>query len=174
MEQQGQSNVVYPPQPRQITHEEPSWSAKVRRTMEDGRRYLLNLQEPDGHWCAEIEGDTILESEYVLTLYYLGRSEEPRLGKAAAYLREKQLPTGGWGLYPGGAADVSASVKAYFVLKLVGDDPEADHMRRAREVILRLGGVEATNSFTKLYLAIFGQYRWEDAPAVAPELSTLR
>jgi squalene-hopene/tetraprenyl-beta-curcumene cyclase len=161
---------VYPLQPRDVDGLEPSWGERVRHTMERGRGYLLGLQEPDGHWCAEIEGDTILESEYILTLHYLGRLEEPRVEKMAAYLRDRQLPTGGWGLYPGGPADVSSSVKAYFVLKLVGDDPESEPMRRAREVIRQLGGVEATNSFTKLYLAIFDQYRWEDAPAVAPEL----
>jgi squalene-hopene/tetraprenyl-beta-curcumene cyclase len=170
LEQQGHTNVVYPPQPRRITHEDPSWSAGVRRAVEEGRRYLLGLQRPDGHWCAEIEGDTILESEYVLTLYYLGRTGDSRVAKLADYLRAKQLPAGGWALYPGGPADVSSSVKAYFVLKLVGDDPQAEHMRRARAVIRQLGGVERTNSFTKLYLAIFGQYRWDDAPAVPPEL----
>ncbi len=131
---------------------------------------LLELQEADGHWCAEIEGDTILESEYILALHYLGRLEEERAAKAAAFLRERQLPQGGWALYPGGPADVSSSAKAYFALKLVGDDPQAEHMERAREEIRRLGGLEATNSFTKIYLAIFGQYEWERAPAVPPEL----
>ncbi len=134
---------------------------------------LLSLQAPDGHWCAELEGDTILESEYVLTLHYMGRSGEPRAAKAAQYLRRRQSLDGGWGSYPGGPAEVSASVKAYLVLKLIGDDPQAPHMVKARETILALGGLDACNSFTKLYLAIFGQYRWEDAPAVPPEMILL-
>ncbi|HEV8267154.1 MAG TPA: prenyltransferase/squalene oxidase repeat-containing protein, partial [Thermoanaerobaculia bacterium] len=120
------------------------------------RRYLLSIQHADGHWCGELEGDTILESEYALTFWFLGRGDEPRVRKAGEYLRRKQLAEGGWSIYPGGPAEVSASVKAYFVLKLLGDDPEAPHMVKARNAVLRLGGVEACNSFTKIYLAIFG------------------
>ena len=46
-------------------------------------------------------------------------------------------------------------------------------MVRAREVIRRLGGIEATNSFTRIYLAVFGQWDWDDCPAVPPELVLL-
>ena len=133
-------------------------------------RYLRGEQRADGHWCAELEGDSILESEYFLTRYFLGRAAEPMRSKVATTLRRAQLADGGWGLYPGGSADVSASVKAYFVLKLCGEDPAAPHMERARRVILELGGLDACNSFTRLYLAIFGQYPWARCPAVPPEL----
>jgi squalene-hopene/tetraprenyl-beta-curcumene cyclase len=145
----------------------------VDESVRAARRQLLSLQQADGHWCAELEGDTILESEYVLLLHFLGRTDEERVRKAANYLRVKQLPEGGWGGYPGGGADVSNSVKAYFVLKLVGDDPDAPHMARAREVIRRKGGLHACNSFTKLYLSIFGQYEWDRSPGVPPELVLL-
>ena len=128
---------------------------------------------PDGHWCGELEGDTILESEYVLTLHFLGRTGETRFAKVAEHLRRKQLPGGGWAIYEGGPPDVSASVKAYFVLKLAGDDAHAPHMARARHVILELGGIEACNSFTRIYLSIFGQCSWDDCPAVPPELVLL-
>ena len=137
------------------------------------RRYLQSLQNDDGHWCAELEGDSILESEYVLTLHFLGRTGEGRVKKAAEYLRRAQLPGGGWANYPGGPPEVSTSVKAYFVLKLVGDDASAPHMARARAVILSLGGIEACNSFTKIYLAIFGQCDWSECPAVPPEIVLL-
>src|SRR5215813_7871486 len=146
---------------------------EVEPAAEAARRYLLSIQHEDGHWCGELEGDTILESEYLLTIYFLGRAEEPKVRKAAEYLRRQQLPTGGWAVYQGGPAEVSASVKAYFVLKLLGDDPNAPHMARARRVILDLGGLEACNSFTKIYLSIFGQYEWEKCPAVPPELVLL-
>ena len=136
------------------------------------REYLLSIQREDGHWCGELEGDTILEAEYVLTLHFLGRAGE-KTRKAAAYIREKQLPAGGWAIYPGGPAEVSASVKAYFALKLEGEDPDSPPMRRARAAIEALGGLEACNSFTKIYLAIFGQYDWERCPAVPPELVLL-
>jgi squalene-hopene/tetraprenyl-beta-curcumene cyclase len=147
--------------------------ARIDETVRRARQQLLSLQEADGHWCAELEGDTILESEYVLLLHFLGRTGEERVQKAANYLRAKQLLEGGWGGYPGGGADVSTSVKAYFALKLVGDDPDAPHMARAREVICRKGGLHACNSFTKLYLSIFGQYEWDRSPGVPPELVLL-
>jgi squalene-hopene/tetraprenyl-beta-curcumene cyclase len=145
----------------------------VGNAVDAARRYLLSIQAPDGHWCGELEGDTILESEYVLTLHFLGRAGENRAKKAAEHLRRKQLPGGGWAVYQGGPPEVSSSVKAYFVLKLMGDDPDAPHMARARKVILDLGGIEACNSFTRIYLAIFGQCRWDDCPAVPPEIVLL-
>lgn len=137
------------------------------------RRYLLSIQHEDGHWCGELEGDSILESEYILTLHFLGRTGQKRVPKAAEYLRRQQLPGGGWASYAGGPPDVSASVKAYFALKLVGDDPDAPHMAKARRVIRELGGIGACNSFTRIYLSIFGQYDWAGCPAVPPELILL-
>lgn len=135
--------------------------------------HLLSLQNEDGHWCGELEGDTIVESEYLLTLHFLGRSGEVRARKAAEYIRRQQLPAGGWAVYPGGPPELSASVKAYFVLKLMGDDPEAPHMAKARKVVLDLGGIEACNSFTRIYLSIFGQCDWWKCPAVPPEIVLL-
>jgi squalene-hopene/tetraprenyl-beta-curcumene cyclase len=136
-------------------------------------RHLLSLRHPDGHWCGELEGCTILESEYMLLQLFVNKWDENKMRKAAVFIRRQQGDDGGWPIYPGGPADVSTSVKAYFVLKLVGDDADAPHMRRARATILALGGVEAVNSFTKVYLAIFGQYPWQDCPAIPPEMSLL-
>jgi squalene-hopene/tetraprenyl-beta-curcumene cyclase len=137
------------------------------------RRHLLSLQRTDGAWWGELEGDTILESEFILTMQFLGRVDDPRVRKAAEYIRRQQLPDGGWAIYPGGPAEVSASVKDYFVLKLLGDDPDAPHMARARARIRELGGIEACNTFTRIYLALFGQYPWSGCPAVPPELVLL-
>ncbi|MFQ5678255.1 MAG: squalene--hopene cyclase [Gemmatimonadota bacterium] len=137
------------------------------------RDYLLSLQEADGHWCGELEADTVLESEYIILLYFLGRAGEERAAKAGEYIRRHQLPEGGWAIYRGGPAELSASVKAYFVLKLLGDDPRAPHMTKAQRKILELGGVEAVNTYTKIYLAIFGQYDWDRCPAILPEMMLL-
>ncbi|MFY9610602.1 MAG: squalene--hopene cyclase [Blastocatellia bacterium] len=147
--------------------------AGVRRAVKSAQEYLLNIQHPDGHWCGELEGDTILESEYILTMHFIGRSGDERVRKAAAYIRQKQLAGGGWAIYEGGPPEVSASAKAYFVLKLMGDDPNAPHMEKARAVIRERGGLDAANSFTRIYLAIFGQYPWERCPAVPPEIILL-
>ncbi len=135
--------------------------ADVRRSINAAQDYLLRIQHEDGHWCGELEGDTILESEYILTMHFIGRSDSDRVRKAANYIREKALSEGGWAIYKGGPPEVSSSAKAYFVLKLLGDDTDAPHMRRAREAVCDLGGLDATNSFTRIYLAIFGQYPWE-------------
>ena len=145
----------------------------VEPVLQRARRCLLSQQNPDGHWRGELQGDTILESEYLLLLYYLGRADDDRFQKAAAYLRQQQLPEGGWAIYAGGPTDLSSSVKAYFVLKIAGDSPNAPHMARARQCILAMGGIDACNSFTKIYLSIFKQYEWSKCPAVPPELILL-
>ncbi|PWT92727.1 MAG: squalene--hopene cyclase [Acidobacteria bacterium] len=138
--------------------------------IESARSYLQWIQHEDGHWCGELEGDTILESEYIIAMYFLGHKNQDRMRKAATYIRRKALPDGGWSIYPGGPPEVSASTKAYFVLKLLGDDPESLHMKKARSVIRNLGGLNAINSFSRIYLALFGQYPWNLCPSVPPEL----
>src|SRR5579884_2433352 len=102
---------------------------------------LRAAQRTDGHWVFELEADTTIPAEYVLFTHYLG--EEPNLElekKIAVYIRSRQAEHGGWPLFNGGAFDISASVKAYFALKMIGDDVEAPHMRRAREAIRSHGG----------------------------------
>lgn len=145
----------------------------VQEGLDRGRASLLNVQNPDGHWVGELEGDTILESEFMLLLTYLGEEHDPRFQKLANYLRKKQLSTGGWATYPGGPADISVSVKAYFALKIAGDAPDAPHMQRAAKVIRDLGGAAACNSFTRFYLALLGQIPYANCPAVPVEMMYL-
>jgi squalene-hopene/tetraprenyl-beta-curcumene cyclase len=133
----------------------------------------LTQQDGDGSWCAELEGDTILESETILMLAFLGRENTPLARRAAAYLVRKQLPEGGWAKFPGGRLDISGSVKAYFALKLTGHDPAAEFMERAGRAIRAHGGADAVNSFTRFHLALLGQISYEHCPAVPPELVLL-
>lgn len=135
--------------------------------------WLLNSQLPEGSWAAELEGDTILESEYIILRRFLGHADEAKLRKASAYLRSKQIPEGGWAIYPGGPVDISASVKAYFALKLTGASPDDPHMISARKAINSAGGISAVNSYTKFYLAMLGQISWQDTPAIPTELNLL-
>ncbi|MBM4072995.1 MAG: squalene--hopene cyclase [Planctomycetes bacterium] len=137
------------------------------------RGCLLDMQNPDGHWVGELQGDTILESEYVLLMAFLGRDGEERVKKAARYILTQERPDGGWSNYPGGPVDLSVSVKAYFALKIAGHDPDAPYMRRARQLILDLGGAASSNSFTKCYLASLGQLPYDNCPTVPPELLLL-
>ena len=136
-------------------------------------RHLLGLQASDGHWCAELEGDTTLESDYILFRHLIGRFGATRIQKATNYLRRHQLPDGGWNIYFGGPSELNATVKAYFALKLAGDSPEAPHMVRARERILEMGGIEKTNTFTRYYLCLVGACEWKMVPAVPPEMILL-
>ncbi|MBN1393713.1 MAG: terpene cyclase/mutase family protein [Pirellulales bacterium] len=150
-----------------------SLAAPVRRAIHQTRQWLLDGQSADGAWCAELEGDTLLESETILLLTFLGSEESELADRLAEYLIEKQLPGGGWAMYPGGQAEISGSVKAYFALKLTGHDPSAEYMRRARAAIMAHGGADAVNSFTRFYLALLGQISYEQCPAVPPELVLL-
>jgi len=135
--------------------------------------WFTSQQHADGHWCAELEGDTILESEYILLLAWLGNENSEVARKAARYIRSKQQSHGGWSLFPGGDLDISVSVKAYFALKLTGHDPDADYMRQARNAIRDRGGADAVNSFTRFYFALLGQISFDQCPAVPPEMVLL-
>jgi len=141
----------------------------LRRSIE----HLKALQHEDGHWCGLLEADSVLESEFLLLMYFLGRQDDARNTRALNRIRSLQLPEGGWAIFEGGPPEVSASTKAYFVLKLYGEAPESPRMLRARHAIREMGGVEATNTYTKIYLAAFGQYEWERCPAIPPEMILL-
>ncbi|MFP4145557.1 MAG: squalene--hopene cyclase [Phycisphaeraceae bacterium] len=144
--------------------------ARARQTLQAGVDHLLELQNDDGHWRAELEGDSILQSEYILLKWILGQENDARLPKIAAYLRRQQQPDGTWVQYPGGRIDISATTKGYFALKLMGDDPELPHMQRAREQVLAAGGAEQSNSFSKFYYAALGQMSWDAQPTIPPEI----
>ncbi len=136
---------------------------------------LLSKQHADGHWCAELEGDSILQSEWVLMKWILGEEDDPRIVPVLNYLRLQQREDGSWGQYPGGkvgggAFDLSAAVKAYLCLKLAGDDLNAPHMVKARQLILQHGGAERINSFSKFYLACLGQVSFNAVPLIPAQL----
>jgi squalene-hopene/tetraprenyl-beta-curcumene cyclase len=146
-----------------------SFSTSLRQAIFRTQQWLLGQQQTDGFWVAELEGDTILESEFLLLLAYLGEEHSPLAKKCAQYLVEKQMPEGGWNQYPGGQIDISGSVKAYFALKLTGHDASSELMQRARAAIMAAGGADAVNSFTRYYLALLGQIPYDACPNVPPE-----
>jgi squalene-hopene/tetraprenyl-beta-curcumene cyclase len=158
---------------RPLTLESVPAESRLHRAIDAARRALLRRQRADGHWVGELQGDTILESEYVILLAFLGRESDDRVRRCANYIRGQQQPDGAWPSYPGGPADVSVSTKAYLALKIAGDAVDDPHMRRARSVIRNLGGPVNCNSFTKFYLALVGQYPYRNCPSVPPELVLL-
>jgi len=135
---------------------------------------LLAQQRSDGHWVFELEADATIPAEYVLLVHYLAETPDLELErKIGSYLRRIQADHGGWPLYHAGAFDISATVKAYFALKMIGDSPDAPHMRRAREAILARGGADRTNVFTRILLALYGETSWNNVPTVPVELILL-
>ena len=156
-----------------MVQEEFGQAARLENAIERGREHLLSLQNDAGFWVGELEADTTLESDYIYYLYVLGKAEPQRIAKLANYIRRRQLPDGGWNLYPGGPSELNATCKAYFSLKLAGDSRDAGHMELARQAAHRLGGLEHTNSFLRFYLALAGALGWELVPAIPPELMLL-
>jgi squalene-hopene/tetraprenyl-beta-curcumene cyclase len=145
----------------------------LEQAIDRGADHLLGLQAEQGYWLGELEADSTLESDYIYYLYVLGQADPKRIAKLANYVRRKQLPDGGWSIYPGGPSELNATCKAYFALKLVGDSSKAPHMARARGVAHRLGGLERSNSYVRFYLALAGALGWEMVPAILPEMMLL-
>ncbi len=137
-------------------------------------RALLRSQRSDGHWVFELEADSTIPAEYVLLKHYLDEPlDAAREEKFAVYLRRQQGAHGGWPLFYDGDFDMSASVKAYFALKMIGDSPEAPHMVRAREAILSRGGAKHSNVFTRILLALYRVMKWTSVPVMPVEIMLL-
>lgn len=146
---------------------------QLTTALEKARNALLAQQHLDGHWCFELEADCTISAEYIFMMHFLDEIDIDLEKKIAVYLREKQTGEGGWPLYFGGEPDISCTVKVYYALKMVGDEPELTHMRRAREWILRAGGAAQTNVFTRITLALFEQVPWRATPFIPVEVMLL-
>ena len=139
----------------------------------NAQQALAAHQNGDGHWVFELEADATIPAEYVLLEHYLDRQDPELQRRIGVHLRAIQDSSGGWPLFHGGQSDLSATVKAYFALKAIGDDPDAPHMCQARERVLALGGAERTNVFTRIQLALFGQVPWRAVPVMPVEIMFL-
>jgi squalene-hopene/tetraprenyl-beta-curcumene cyclase len=147
---------------------------KLEQHIQSAANALLACQRPDGHWVFELEADATIPAEYVLLRHYLAEPVDAALeAKIAAYLRRIQGAHGGWPLFRDGDLDVSATVKAYFALKVIGDSVDADHMRRAREAVRARGGAGRANVFTRIMLALFGFVPWRAVPVMPVEIMLL-
>jgi squalene-hopene/tetraprenyl-beta-curcumene cyclase len=153
-----------------VPWQEQNWAARLEKAIERGANHLLSLQADQGYWQGELEADSTLESDYIYYLHVLGKADPERIAKLANYVRSKQLPDGGWSIYPGGPSELNATCKAYFALKLAGDSPYAPNLARAREMVHRLGGLEHSNSYVRFYLALVGAVSWDLVPSIPPEL----
>ncbi|MBI1247624.1 squalene--hopene cyclase [bacterium] len=161
---------------RRPGHEVPSAPGEFSTlpdSIERTTSWLLEQQADEGYWCAELEGDSILQSEYLLLLAWARRENTDLAQRVSRQLLSQQRADGSWAQYPEAKIDVSSSVKAYFALKLTGHEPSADYMVKARDAILEAGGADTVNSFTRIYLALLGQIPVEICPAIPPEMILL-
>ncbi len=147
---------------------------KLDAAIASATRALLDLQRDDGHFVFELEADATIPAEYVLMRHYRGEPVDAALEeKIARYLRRIQSADGGWPLFHAGKSDISASVKAYFALKMIGDAIDAAHMARARAWILDHGGAAGSNVFTRNLLALYGAIPWRGVPVMPVEIMLL-
>lgn len=140
------------------------------RALDRARDHLLGLQQPAGWWKGELQTNVTMDAEDLLLRKFLGVLSDRETVLASAWIRSQQRGDGTWANFRGGPGDLSTTVEAYAALRLAGDPPDAAHMAAAREWILERGGVERTRVFTRLWLALFGEWPWADLPALPPEL----
>jgi squalene-hopene/tetraprenyl-beta-curcumene cyclase len=146
----------------------PAASALARATDR-----LLSLQTQAGWWKAELETNVTMEAEDLLLRRFVRREDPVLLRQTAAWIRSKQQPDGSWNIHTGGPANLSATIEAYTALRLAGDPADAAHMRSAAELARDLGGIERSRVFTRIWLALFGQWPWDALPALPPEVILL-
>ena len=148
-------------------------SEDVTRALKAGREHLLGLQSIEGWWKGELETNVSMDAEDVMLRHFLGILEPGRTGRTAQWIRSKQLPDGGWATFFGGPDDLSVTIEAYVALRLAGDDPDSEHMRRASSWVRAHGGIAGSRVFTRIWMAVLGAWSWEDLPVVPPEIMHL-
>jgi squalene-hopene/tetraprenyl-beta-curcumene cyclase len=146
---------------------------ELTRAITRAQENVLRQQKPDGHWCGELIVDSTLCSDYVVFMHWCGEVNAQLQRRCVRHILKRQLPDGGWNIYHGGPSEINASVKAYFALKLAGCSVDAPFMREARASIMRRGGIPQMNTFSKLYLALLGQFPWKYLPAIPVEMVLL-
>jgi len=145
-------------------------TAAARRAVRAARDYLLSIQQDAGWWKGNLETNVTMDAEDLMLRQFLGIRTATDTEQAARWIAARQRADGTWANFHGGPADLSTTVEAYAALKLAGHSPDAEHMRAAREFILDQGGLEKTRVFTRLWLALFGEWDWDELPTIPPEL----
>ena len=148
-------------------------STLLDRAIALARDAMISRQHAGGFWLFELEADCTIPAEYIMMMHFLDEIDPLLESKLAVYLRSHQMPNGGWPLYQGGELNISCTVKAYYALKLAGDDMHAPHMVRARSAILERGGAARANVFTRIALALFGELPWRGVPYLPVEIMLL-
>jgi squalene-hopene/tetraprenyl-beta-curcumene cyclase len=148
-------------------------SNEVEQAEKRAQIALLEMQQPDGYWWAELQANVTITAEYVMLLQFLGLADTVKFNRMANYILEHQLENGGWSIYEGDGGDLSTAVEAYLALKLAGHRAEEPALQRAREFIHSRGGPLKSRVFTRIFLAIFGQVGWHGIPSMPVEFVLL-
>jgi squalene-hopene/tetraprenyl-beta-curcumene cyclase len=144
----------------------PDLDAAITRS----QNFLLRAQKPEGYWLGELMVDVTIMADMIAFRHWNGTVDEKWQRKAVNHILSLQLPAGGWSIYLNGPAEVNATIKAYLALKLAGLPLTDPRMLRARQTALSLGGVARLNTFSKLYLALFGLFPWDYVPTIPCEV----
>ena len=165
--------IVLPSARPEISESYSANDEEIASAIARAQENLLRQQKPDGHWCGELIVDSTLCSDYILFMHWCGDVDAQLQRRCVRHILKRQLPDGGWNIYHGGPSEINASAKAYFALKLAGCSVDAPFMQEARANIIRRGGIPQMNTFSKLYLALLGQFPWKYLPAIPVEMVLL-
>ena len=146
---------------------------RAEAAVEKSQACFLESQHPDGYWWFELESNVTITAEYLMLMVFAGIEDREKSLKMANHILKRQRPDGTWAIYKGGKGDISTTVEAYFALKMAGYGPEDTRLAAARRFILANGGLAGTRVFTKIFLALFGQYDWKAVPSVPVEIMLL-
>jgi len=146
---------------------------RAQETIRKAQQHLLGLQNPEGYWVGELLVDGSLVSDVVAFMHWTGEVDFDKQSRCVKHLLDRQMTDGGWNTYHKGPSELNVTVKAYFALKLAGFSPDDPRMLKAHATIVRLGGIPKSNTYTKLFLALFGQYPWKYLPIIPPEIILL-
>lgn len=152
------------------TYDKTEELAVLGKSIQMSQDYLLSIQYPQGYWWGELESNPTMEAEFILLNFFLGIADEGKIRKLANQILKQQRDDGTWGQFYGAPGDLSTSTECYFALKLSGVSASEPNMLRARDFILSQGGIPETRVFTKIWLALFGQWDWKGVPVIPPEI----
>src|SRR6056297_2628174 len=143
---------------------------RLSETINAAQDYLFEIQKDEGYWQGDFKSNPTIEAEHLMLTKFIGIKDDEEWAKVVNYLKRKQLEDGSWNIFPGGRGNLSTTIECYFALKLAGESTESEPLRKAREFILNNGGVPQARVFTKIWLSLFGIWKWDRVPAMPPEL----